>query len=64
MLNHAAMPWIIKQQEMIHLDIQSSNYKPSEAMPQLCTMCDFHDFGITWKCQEMCFGWLHDYPKG
>ena len=27
------------------------------------TMCDFHDFGLTWKCQKMCFGWLHDYLK-
>ena len=27
------------------------------------TMCDFHDFGFTWKCKKMCFGWLHDYLK-
>ena len=26
-------------------------------------MCAFHDFGLTWKCQKMCFGWLHDYLK-
>ena len=23
-------------------------------------MCDFHDFGLTWKCKKMCCGWLHD----
>ena len=27
-------------------------------------MCDFHDFGLAWKCQKMGFGWLHDYLKG
>ena len=27
------------------------------------TMCDFHHCGLTWKCQKMCFGWLHDYLK-
>ena len=34
-------------------------------MPALCscTMYDFHDFGLTWKCHKMCFGWLHDYFK-
>ena len=20
------------------------------------TICDFHDFGLTWKCQKMCLG--------
>ena len=29
----------------------------------LCTMYDFHDFGLTWKCQKMCFGWLYNYLK-
>ena len=27
------------------------------------TMCVFHDFGLIWKCQKMCFGCLHDYLK-
>ena len=37
------------------------------------TLCDFHDFGLTfflhivflyfWKCQKMCFGWLHNLPQ-
>ena len=27
------------------------------------TMCDFHDFVLTWKCQKMCCGWLQDYLK-
>ena len=27
------------------------------------TMCDFHDFGLTLKCQKMWFGWLHGYLK-
>ena len=37
--------------------------KPNFFSSNHYTMCDFHDFGLTWKCQKMCFGWLHDYLK-
>ena len=32
----------------------SKNLVKNEEKP--CTICDLHDFGLTWKCQKMCLG--------
>ena len=35
---------------------QQQQHKQQYTTSLLCTMCDFHDFGLTWKCQKWALG--------
>ena len=41
---------------LVKVSVTPAQWAKNEKKNNGCTMCDFHDFGLTWKCQKCALG--------